>query len=126
MSWQLMVGIALAGVLGTLCRWGIALLPWWGTSFPWATLAVNLLGSFCAGVFWAWAQGRLSQLLPWLPVVSVGFLGAFTTFSTCMLDSANLLLAGRPIRFLLYALLQGGGGISCVIGGILLGRWLAS
>ena len=34
MSWQLMVGIALAGVLGTLCRWGIALLPWWGTSFP--------------------------------------------------------------------------------------------
>ena len=38
----------------------------------------------------------------------------------------SLGLVGAGCRFLLYALLQGGGGISCVIGGILLGRWLAS
>lgn len=76
--------VGAAGALGALARY------WIGTaigvrSFPWATLAINVLGSFLLGfVLGGPGAGRWSPTTT--TAVSVGFLGAFTTFSTLAFD----------------------------------------
>lgn len=74
--------LALAGGLGALVRWrASARLN--GDGFPWGTLAVNVVGSFVAGwcaVHPDWA---------WVTVVSVGFLGGLTTFSTALVEAVD-------------------------------------
>lgn len=86
--------VFLGGGTGSLVRWlAMSLIGhyWPGTSFPWATLLINVSGSFVMGVLVeAWA-------LVWSPpqelrvLLTVGFLGGFTTFSTFSLDVALLI-----------------------------------
>ena len=91
-----------AGAAGTLCRYGLGGLvqrihP---STFPWGTLAVNALGCFLFGLVWALAEERLLISGEGRLVVLIGFMGAFTTFSTfafetgAMLRDAEWLLAG--------------------------------
>lgn len=76
--------LAIAGAAGTLCRWGLC--GWakrlLGGDFPYGTLAVNVLGCLALGVVMEIVL--ISDLLPhgWRAPLTVGFLGAFTTFST--------------------------------------------
>jgi fluoride exporter len=82
--------VFLGSGLGGASRYGITIafiraLP--ASSFPWATLSVNILGSFCLGLLcglYPDPQSRERLLL------GVGFLGGFTTFSTLMWDSYRL------------------------------------
>jgi CrcB protein len=88
-----MVLVAVFGSLGALSRYGIAV--WVGPrSFPYATLAINLIGSFALGVVLTLATQRLRPDLA--AGLAIGFLGAFTTFSTLSWDSFSLLRDGRP------------------------------
>jgi fluoride exporter len=84
----LLVGVA--GAAGAVTRYGIArALPL--TDFPWATFLVNVTGSFLLGLVLTWgAAGRLSPETT--AAVAVGFLGAYTTYSTF---SWELLSLGR-------------------------------
>jgi len=85
--------MALAGALGTLARYGFSLLTApiaRGTGFPIGTLLVNVLGSFLLGFIFGLALTRVSSHDLRL-VVGVGFLGAFTTFSTFELETYRLL-----------------------------------
>jgi len=82
-----MVAIAVGGAFGTLARYGVERgLATGAAGFPWATLSVNVLGSFLLGlvvtlVVVRWPDDR------WLrPLVGVGFCGGFTTFSTFVLE----------------------------------------
>ena len=86
-----LVLVGLGGFAGAVLRW---LVDGWvsernPTAFPFGTLVINLTGSFLLGALFAWVIER--DVLPpdvRLPLM-VGFLGAYTTFSTFMLESWN-------------------------------------
>lgn len=90
------IALALAGALGALARWG---LDEWierrGGLFPWGIFAVNVSGAFLIGFLVTWMEPRFEQTTWLRSGVLVGFLGAYTTFSTLSLDSYRLLDAGH-------------------------------
>jgi fluoride exporter len=98
-----LVYIALFGALGSLARYGMgiltrALIP---SSFPWATLTVNTIGSFILALVVTLAmEGRVSEHTRL--AIGVGFCGAFTTFSTFELETQQLIAQGRPFEALGY------------------------
>ena len=83
--------IAAGGALGAVARYGLS--PWvqsiTSATFPWGTLCVNTVGSLLIGVFLG-----ISELTPVSPAIrllfAIGFLGAFTTFSTYSMETLNL------------------------------------
>ena len=94
--------VALGGSLGAVFRY---LLAGWvnqwneGASFPWGTLTVNVLGSFSLGLLMALASDgtRGFEVPPfWFVLLGVGFLGAFTTFSTFSFETIQALRDGSP------------------------------
>ena len=108
---MLYVYLAIGGMVGTLARFG---LSGWiqasaGPTFPWGTLVVNLVGSFALGLGVRGAE--LTGLSPELrAMVTIGFCGAFTTFSTFSFESFELLRDGAWGRALVYALSSVGMG----------------
>jgi len=110
------------GAAGTLARYllsiGVAGAVPGAAAFPYGTLAVNLSGAFVMGMLWALS----SQLM--IPVevkllVFVGFLGAFTTFSTYVLESYNLFAAGQMKEAVLNVIYNNAGSIILLFAGIL-------
>jgi fluoride exporter len=84
--------LAVGGVAGTIARYWLGGLIYQlcGTGFPLGTLAVNLVGCFLIGIFATMAQQKF-LLGPELRVLlMIGFCGAFTTFSTLILETDNL------------------------------------
>ena len=93
--------VAIGGASGASARFALGALLG-SNGFPFATLTVNVLGSFGLGLVTALAvaQGRGSD--PGVVAVSVGFLGAFTTFSTFSLDTLRLIESGRLAAAVAY------------------------
>ena len=95
MNWLM---VALGGVSGALARYGFILLfadVARKTAFPWVILGVNVLGSLLAGLVFALAHERQWLTVPQQHLLSVGFLGAFTTYSAFSVDCVRLLQAGQ-------------------------------
>jgi CrcB protein len=119
----LVLFVAVGGALGAVARYG---LSGWvqsvaGGTFPWGTLVVNLLGCFLLG--FAFRVLQLSAVSPALRgAVTVGFLGAFTTFSTFGLETVGLLQDGRWARAVAYV----GGSVAVGLVAVLAGLWLAT
>jgi len=118
--------VGLGGFAGAVSRW---LVDGWvsernPTAFPLGTLVVNLTGTFLLGVLFAWVIER--DVLP--PEVRaplmIGFLGAYTTFSTYMLESWRLVEDGAWA--LAFANLAGSVvlGMVAVMAGLAVGRLL--
>jgi fluoride exporter len=86
--------VALGGALGSVARYGCSVLAarWMGSGFPWATLFVNVAGSFAIGLLAALvtADGRSTLGADARAFVMVGILGGFTTFSSFSLETLNL------------------------------------
>jgi CrcB protein len=115
--------IAVAGAAGAVLRYrlGVAIGV---RSFPWATLIVNLSGSFLLGlVLGGPAQTRWSPTVA--TTVTVGFLGAYTTFSTFGYETFALLRTGRPAGAAAYAAASMIGGVLAAAAGYALGRALS-
>jgi CrcB protein len=97
-------GIAVAGALGALARYGVALLlrrPTESTGFPWGTFAANVLGCLAIAACGALAL-REAPLAAFLRLdVMTGFIGAFTTFSTLQLEGV-MLWEATPARAIAY------------------------
>lgn len=92
---KLVISIALGGAIGALGRHYMTGLVagWFGTGFPWATLSVNVAGSFCLGVLVAAMAVFWSPSPELRTFLEIGILGAFTTFSAFSLET--LLLTER-------------------------------
>lgn len=118
--------LALAGAAGTLARYGLGGLVQraWDGGYPWGTLAVNALGCLAFGFVWALAEERLVISGETRLVVLVGFLGAFTTFSTYAYESSALLRDAEWAMAAGNVLAHNVVGLVCVFLGIALGRFL--
>lgn len=101
-----LLAIAGGGALGALSRHGLnsGITHLFKLSFPFGTLCANILGSFLMGVLIAYfaRYGNPSQEVRLF--LTVGFLGAFTTFSTFSLDSMSLYMRGEFGYLSLYIL----------------------
>lgn len=114
-----LVFVALGGALGAVCRYLISRLS--DTSFPWGTLAVNLLGSFFIGLLVGVVnRGLLSPEMKLLLVT--GFCGGFTTFSTFASEAFTMLRMGDAMLMALYVGMSVALGIAAVCVGLMLSR----
>jgi len=111
--------IGFGGAIGALCRYGLSgVIPrFWGGVFPWGTLGVNLVGCFLIGLLWEFCT-RFAIGPALRSFIFIGFLGAFTTFSTFGLESLNLLKAGEVRLAFLNIFLSNGLGLVLVFAGI--------
>ena len=121
MSLKIVLLVVCAGGIGTLLRY-LVIRAFPLSLFPWSTFTVNAAGSFLAGFLFVLLRQRFPSLEPYAPIALIGFLGAFTTFSTLVLESANLLLAGEFVRALLNLLLQNLAGLAAVFCGLCAAR----
>ncbi|MBE5314325.1 MAG: CrcB family protein [Xanthomonadales bacterium] len=114
------------GALGAGARFliGAWLLRQLGAGFPWGTFAVNVLGSFGAGLLLVWLQKP--EASPWLrPLLMTGVLGGLTTYSALMVDCLLLWRElERPGLALFYLALTLVCGVAALLGGWLLGQAL--
>jgi len=88
------------GALGALARYLLStkVTEKFGNAFPYGTLSVNVIGSFAMGLLAILLVERFA-LDPLVKLgVFVGFLGAFTTFSTFSMDTLNLFEQGNNVR----------------------------
>jgi CrcB protein len=100
--------IGIGGALGAMARFTLAtaVFKWMGKAYPYGTLSVNLIGSFAIGAAYVWLVEHEFGGDAHRHLIMVGFLGAFTTFSTCSLESLTLLQQGRVMAFLSYIALS--------------------
>ena len=117
------VAVAVGGALGAVSRYsfGLVALALIGNRFPWATLGVNVIGSFLIGLAAVLIGDRIVDGELWRPLIIVGFLGAFTTFSAFSLDTLLLLQQGNYNTALAYML----GSVALCLGGTVSGMQLA-
>ncbi|MBI1207304.1 MAG: fluoride efflux transporter CrcB [Azospirillum sp.] len=99
---QAYLWIALGGALGSMGRyWASGVVAHQvGETFPWGTIAVNILGSFIIGFFATLTapDGRLFVGSAARQFVMLGFCGGFTTFSSFSLQTLNLVRDGDMLR----------------------------
>jgi len=119
------VGIAVGGALGALGRYGLD--EWIGRrtgSFPWGILVVNVTGAFLIGLAVETLEPRFET--GWVrPAIVTGFLGAYTTFSTLMLESWRLIEDGSISAGFVNLVGSGVVGLAAVVAGLAIGRALA-
>ncbi|VAW48674.1 Fluoride ion transporter CrcB [hydrothermal vent metagenome] len=116
--------IALGGALGATARFAMShhVYQWLGRDFAWGTLSVNVLGSFVMGLVAVLLVDKLDASTEWRAFIMVGFLGAFTTFSTFSFETMQYLQIGELNKALFNMAIS---LISCLVavwGGLLLGR----
>jgi CrcB protein len=115
---QLIV-VALGGACGAVVRFLVSsgLYQWLGRDFPYGTLVVNVVGSFLMGLLTeALILQRISIGMEYRAAILIGFIGAFTTFSTFSLETFYLLEQGSVGK--------AGLNIAVSVGGCLLAVWL--
>ena len=118
------VGLGLAGALGTLARYGVGVVAViaFGNSYPYGTFFVNVFGAFLFGLL----HGLPQIPAEWRIILLTGFLGGFTTFSAFAFENQNLLEQHRYIAFTIHIAGQNILGIVAVLAGLALTAWLCA
>ena len=103
MQW---LAVALGGALGSMARYALSTWVFQVSShkFPYATLTVNILGSFVMGILFVVIVERAALPQEMRSLLMIGFIGAFTTFSTFSLDALGLWQNGHLFMALIYTL----------------------
>ena len=118
------MAIALGGAFGAVARhfishWSVVAL---GNGFPWGTLTVNVVGCFALGVVVEVMALVWSPAAEWRAFLTVGVLGAFTTFSAFALDISILHERGEMLQAILYVTVSVAGSIAAIFAGMSLTR----
>ena len=108
------------GSAGTLARYALQGVVQYRTetSFPTGTLTVNLLGCFLLGGIGQFALERLIIPPDWRIAITIGFFGAFTTFSSFSWETVQMLQDGEWTRAILYVSVSVVGGLLLALAGI--------
>ncbi|WP_372609755.1 CrcB family protein [Halomonas sp.] len=105
-AWRGYMAVGVGSALGSSLRYLISLASW-SPGFPWATLTVNILGSWLIAAFVAYASGRATgRVARWQPFLVAGFCGGLTTFSLFSLETLQLLDQDHPWLALGYVLVS--------------------
>ncbi|MBK5111076.1 MAG: CrcB family protein [Thermoleophilia bacterium] len=113
--------VFLAGGAGVLARYGIS-SAFHGDALPWATVAINVAGSFLLGILLVVSGDWISTQLR--VTIGVGFLGGFTTFSTFSNQAWVDIEAGEPMRAFVYIAVSVMLGLLAAAAGFYLARAL--
>jgi CrcB protein len=119
-----LLGVALGGALGSLCRYGLGGLAQscWGARFACGTLSVNVLGCFLMGLVMSLSAEGGWITPAWRLWLATGFLGGFTTFSAFGHETLSLAEAGELTRAGLNVLANVVFGLASTWGGLAAGR----
>jgi CrcB protein len=115
----LILAVALGGSVGALARFGIYVLAHGrgGRHGPWTTMLINIIGCLLLGLILGWVAKRGGTNELWRTFLTVGVLGAFTTFSTYAGDALRLIHDGRIPEALAYITLSAALGLAVCAGG---------
>ncbi|MDH5181248.1 MAG: fluoride efflux transporter CrcB [Gammaproteobacteria bacterium] len=120
------VYIAIGGALGAVMRFLVStgVHKVLGRDFPYGTLSVNVIGSLVMGFLFVTLIERSSLGPEWRALILVGFLGAFTTFSTFSIETLNLLQDGAITKAFVNIIIS---VVCCILAtwlGVIMGRQL--
>jgi CrcB protein len=116
--------VGLGGFLGANARYalGVWITSRAGPSFPWATLLVNVSGSFLIGVTLTLLLERFEADPAWRLFFVIGFLGGYTTFSSYTFEALALFRTGQAWQAIWYLFGSNGLGVLACYLGMLLAR----
>lgn len=118
------IALAVGGILGVYARYGLTRLiqSLYGQGFPLATLIVNLLGTFLLAFLFILTLERLTVSPAVRTGIMTGGLGAFTTFSTFIMEALLLVEDGQAGKAALYLTLSVGLGMAVAFGAVYIAR----
>lgn len=120
---DVLAAVAAGGALGAPARYEVTRLVHVAPgSFPWATFWTNATGSLALGFVLVVVAERFPPTRYLRPFFATGFLGAYTTFSTFMVESATLTKDGHGVVAGEYLLASVGTGFAAVWAGTVAGR----
>jgi fluoride exporter len=95
-----LINLFIGGALGTYARYFLSASAYrvFGSDFPYGTLIVNIIGCFLIGIFAVLAEEKFMLSSEARMLLMIGFCGAFTTFSTFILESSNLIKYGEVLK----------------------------
>lgn len=101
--------VGLGGSIGSMVRYGITLLAR-SKAFPYATVSVNIIGSFIIGLVFAMSMKEQNLSANWKLFLATGICGGFTTFSAFSLENMNLLQDGKigtALTYIIFSVVLG-------------------
>lgn len=118
------LAIAAGGAAGSVLRFWMStwVHSFAGRSFPYGTLAVNVLGCLLMGFLFVLLVERMSDNALWRAALLIGVLGGFTTFSSFSIETFNLLEQGDYLKAGINALLSLTLCLGATWAGVILGR----
>ncbi|MCK9582886.1 MAG: fluoride efflux transporter CrcB [Endomicrobiales bacterium] len=118
------IELIIGGAIGTLARYTLAGVVYkgFGTSFPYGTIVVNLLGCFIIGFLSTIAEQKFVLGSGVRTFLMIGFCGAFTTFSTFIFETNGLIRDGEVMRAFVNVLVSVIAGFILFRLGVLLGE----
>lgn len=118
-----LAAVAAGGALGTPARYLVSrAVPVGPGSFPWTTFWINVSGSFALGVLLTLIVERWPPTRFVRSFAAIGFLGAYTTFSTFGVEADRLVSGGHPHIALAYVAASLGSGLVAVYAGVAVAR----
>ncbi|MGM9735457.1 MAG: fluoride efflux transporter CrcB [Candidatus Cryptobacteroides sp.] len=117
------LAVGAGSFFGGAARYAVSLLMKnCGRGFPWATLTVNVLGCFLIGLLWGFFSRGNNEGSFWAMLLTVGFCGGFTTFSTFSKEALIMLQSGNLWGFAGYVAVSVVAGIALTAFGYFLVR----
>ncbi len=123
MTWERLLLIAAAGALGALSRYAIGglIADRMGPTVL-GTFIVNISGALALGVFLGLTEGRWMAPPLARPAIAIGFLGAYTTFSSLAFETVDLAESGSLLTAFVNIAGSAGAGLLAVYTGLTIGR----